>query len=425
MKPVLRIPTYRRLLFAYGLNELAWSVGALALSVLVYRRTGSALGSTAFFLCSQVFAAFLAPLISVRIDRRPPRLVLPVMYLVEALLFAVLAWMASRFSLVPVLILSLVDGSLAVASRAIVRTVTTEILRPRDLLHEGNALMLFVFSVCLMAGPTIGGIVVAEGGTVAALLVNCGLFAGMALILAATSGLAGTEPTDGEGPRGLRAALRNVTGERRLRWMLLLQALGMTVFAIATPVGVVYAQRSLHAGAGGYGVLLSVWGAGAVLSSALYARWRRQVQGVLLVGAGVSLTVGFGLMAASPNLQVATLGAALGGVGNGLGGGAARTLLQEYTPQRWMGMVMSLNESISMAAPGIGFLLGGLVTAAANPRWALAMGAAGSLIYSLGAFIFLRPSRIGPPPGPAPSEQSPPETPIVPVSLEPRETVQQ
>ncbi len=53
MKQVLRLPAYRRLLAAYALNELAWSVGTLALSVLVYRRTGSALGSAVFFLYSR------------------------------------------------------------------------------------------------------------------------------------------------------------------------------------------------------------------------------------------------------------------------------------------------------------------------------------------------------------------------------------
>ena len=58
---VLKLPTYRRLFAAYGLNELAWAVGTLALAVLVYRRTGSALGSTAFFLCSQVAPAFVSP----------------------------------------------------------------------------------------------------------------------------------------------------------------------------------------------------------------------------------------------------------------------------------------------------------------------------------------------------------------------------
>ena len=46
MRRVLQLPVYRRLLGAYALNELAWSIGTLALAFLVYARTNSALGAT-------------------------------------------------------------------------------------------------------------------------------------------------------------------------------------------------------------------------------------------------------------------------------------------------------------------------------------------------------------------------------------------
>src|ERR1039457_2482315 len=70
VKRVLRLPAYRRLLAAYTLNELAWSVGSLALAVLVYRRTGSAVGAMAFFLCSQFFPALISPAVVARLDQR-------------------------------------------------------------------------------------------------------------------------------------------------------------------------------------------------------------------------------------------------------------------------------------------------------------------------------------------------------------------
>src|ERR1700733_6461993 len=104
MRQVLRLPLYRRLLAAFVFNELAWSVGTIALSVLVYRRTGSAIGSTGFFLLSQVLPALLSPPIVARLDQRALKRVLPALYALEALLFGVLAYLASRFSLVPVLV---------------------------------------------------------------------------------------------------------------------------------------------------------------------------------------------------------------------------------------------------------------------------------------------------------------------------------
>ena len=99
---------------------------------------------------------------------------------------------------------------------------------------------------------------------------------------------------------------------------------------------------------------------------------------------------------------MAVVGSALGGAGNGAGGIAIRTMLQEYTPQRWMSLMMSLLESLGQAAPGLGFVLGGVLSAITDPRLALAVAGIGSLAYAIAVGWALRPSRIGePPPRPA------------------------
>jgi predicted MFS family arabinose efflux permease len=398
MKRVLRLPTYRRLLAAYSFNELAWSVGALALAVLIYRRTGSVLGSTAFFLVSLVIPAFVSPFLVARLDQRAPRSILPLLYAVEGVLFGVLALMTAHFSLAAVLALALVDGIVALAARALARSATVGVLKPEGLLHEGNAVTNAAFSVCFMAGPAIGGLVVAAGGTVAALLANCALFTVIALILATAHGLPGAVP-EPEPSRGrLRAAIEHVRRDRPQRWLLTLQAAGMIAFTISIPVEVVLAEHTLHAGAGGYGAMLSTWGVGAVLGSAAYARWRRRSARLLMATSGIALAVGFGLMAAAPAIGVALAGTTLGGAGNGVQSVAARTALQEYTPEKWMAMVMSLNESVSQAAPGVGILLGGLLAAWGNPRIALAVAGVGSLAFAVAVWIVLRPSAMPPPP---------------------------
>ena len=73
MNRVLKIPAFRRLLAAYTLNELAFMVGSLALALLVYRRTGSALGAAGFFLSAQFVPALMSPLAVARLEGRPPR----------------------------------------------------------------------------------------------------------------------------------------------------------------------------------------------------------------------------------------------------------------------------------------------------------------------------------------------------------------
>ncbi len=242
---------------------------------------------------------------------------------------------------------------MALVARSLARAATTEILTPADLLHEGNALTnLTVSRSASWPDRRSAASVVAAGGTVAALLVNCGLFAGIAVVLVTAHGLprgaAEPEPTK----RRVRAALSHVRQDFALRWMLVLQAGGIAAFTMSIPVEVVLASHTLHAGAGGYGALMSGWGAGAVVGSAIYARWRRKPALLLMVGSAVAMTVGFGLMAGRRPSRWPSSGPRLGGVGNGGGLMAAKTLLHEYTPQRWMAMVTSLNESIPRLRPG-------------------------------------------------------------------------
>jgi hypothetical protein len=390
VKPVLKIPAYRRLLAAYALNELAFTVGSLALALLVYRRTGSAFGATAFFLFAQFVPALLSPMVVARLDHLPSRPVLPALYWLEAMLFLALAWVASgHFTLVAVLALALLDGVAAMTARALARAATVAVTSAAGLLREGNAVANAGFSVCFMLGPGLGGAVVATGGTSAALLAVSGLFGLIGLTLATAGDL--PEPTSARSsPKGrVRAALAYARGQPAIRGLLIVQAVGVLFFTISVPVEVVFAQHSLHAGAAGYGALLSAWGAGAVAGAVIYARWRGLPSRALIaIGAGC-LGIGFVVMAVAPTLAVAIVGAATAGIGNGVESVAARTALQEEVEDRWMALMMSLNEALFQSVPGAGILLGGTITALGSPRAALAVAGAGSLAITAVAWLAL------------------------------------
>lgn len=382
MTRCLRVTAFRRLLLAYVFNELAWSVGTLALSVLVFRRTGSALGSTAFFLCAQFLPALISPALVARLDRSAPRKVLPALYALEAALFGVLAYLTGHFVLIPVLALALADGVIAATARSLATASRTEILKSRDMLQEGNAIAGFGFSGAFMLGPVIGGAVVAAGGTIAALLVNCGLFATVAFFLAFTS-LPGAKTEPGSIWDRLGSGVAHVRSDPVLGRLLLMQAVGLCIFTITIPVEVVYAQHALNAGAGGYGLLMGVWGGGAVAGSVVYARFRRRSAPVLIACSAGSLAVGFTVMTVAPSLGVALAGAALAGAGNSLEWVAWRTAVQERTPDRWMALIMSLTDSMSMLAPGVGIVLGGVIAQLASSRAAFGVAAAGSLAFAV------------------------------------------
>jgi MFS family permease len=386
---VLQIPAYRRLLAAYSLNELAFMVGSLALALLVYRRTGSALGAAAFFLASQFVPALLAPLAVARLEHRRPRPVLPALYWFEALVFFSLAWVADHFSLIAVLALAVIDGLAALTARSLARAATVSVTSEAGLLREGNAVANGAFSVCFMLGPAIGGAVVAGGGTSAALIAVGCIFGLIGLTLATASGLPEPVPARQSSHGRVRAALAYAREHVVIRRLLLLQVFGLLFFTISVPVEVVFAEHSLHAGSAGYGGLLSAWGAGAVAGAAIYARWRAlPSRDLIVIGAG-SLGVGFLVMSMAPTLAVAIVGAGFAGIGNGVEAVAARTALQEATQERWMALMMTLNESLFQSVPGVGILLGGALTALGSPRSALAVAGAGSLVVTVVAWFAL------------------------------------
>ncbi len=391
MRRVLQLPVYRRLLSAYTLNELAWSIGTLALSFLVYDRTGSALGAAGFFLCAQFIPALLSPLLVVRLDHRTPRVTLPALYAIEAVTFIALAWIASHFALLPILLLAALDGIVALVARSLARATTAEVTADAGLLREGAAVANTAFSLCFMAGPAIGGVIVAASSTSVALLVNCGLFAAMALLLITSHGLPGSAAERAE-PRGrLRAALSYVSQRPSIRALLAVEAAGVLFFTISIPTEVVLAEHTLHASAGGYGAMLSAWGVGAVAGSAVYARWLALPARRLIAGGVGALGIGFVVMAVAPALWVAIVGAAIAGVGNGVESVAGRTALQEEVDEGWMAVMMSVNESMFELIPGVGILLGGAIAALAGPRVALGVAGLGSLVVMVAVWVALRP----------------------------------
>jgi macrolide resistance protein len=326
--------------------------------------------------------------------------VLPVLYLLEGVAFAALTVLAGSFELWPVLALTLFDGVLAITARALARATTAAVLTPIGLLRAGNAITNAAFSICYMVGPALGGALVALGGTRAALLSNCGLFAAMALTLAVGSLATSVPPAPQERGR-LRAAIAYARAHRPIWNLLAFQGASVLFFAMSVPVEVVLAQHTLHAGAGGYGALLSAWGAGAVVGSAAYARWRHVQTRVLLAFGGGAVAAGLAGLGLAPSIGYVIPAAAVGGLGNGIVVVAGRSALQELVEAQWLVRITGLSESIQQAAPGVGYLLGGAVTAIAGARAGLLVAAGGGLFVT--AMI-----RLALPLDPRPAEQPAP-----------------
>jgi hypothetical protein len=339
------------------------------------------------FVGTRFVPALFAPAIVARVEVLRRRLSLPLLYGADAVVFALLALLAtSHFSLALVVALGAVDGTLALAARALTRSTSATLLEPLGLLRRGNALFNIGFTAAGALGPAIAGLLVAHAGVSAALWADAASFALVALLLAASRSLPSGVRAEGGWTARLRDAFTYVRGQRLLFGLLAAQAVAMLFFYAVVPIEVVYAKETLSAGDAGYGWLLAAWGAGMIGGGFLFAAAQRApVQLVIAIGA-VAIGAAYLGLAVAPSLAVACAISVVGGVGNGVQWVSVVHAVQELTASHMQARMLSLLEAIGAALPVAGFFFGGALTAAASPRTAYAaagVGVVGVLVLAV------------------------------------------
>jgi MFS family permease len=360
---------FRRLAASYAVNELGDWMGIVALSVLVYDRTGSALATAALFLGTRFLPALIAPVLVAKVEQPPPRFALPVIYCGEAAAFGALALFAGDgFLLVGVIALATVDGALALTGRALTRAVVAALLEPHGELRAGNAVLNVAFTGSAALGPGIAGLIVAGFGVQSALLLDAASFYAIAWILLTAGPLPQAEPDPGLVRDRVRAGLAYIRERATLRRLLVAQGAAFIFFAAVIPIEVIYSKETLGVGDSGYGLLLASWGVGMVLGSIIFAAVRRASLPVLLFFSTLAVGAGYLGLAAAPTLALACAASVVGGSGNGVQWVSAISAVQELTVAGMQARVMSVLESIGAAMPGVGYLMGGLIASAIDPR---------------------------------------------------------
>lgn len=392
----LSVPGFRRLAGSYGVNELGDNLGVVALALLVLDGTDSVLATMGLFLCSRFVPAFLAPALIARLDRLVVSRSLPVLYLLEAAAFAALALIAADgFALPAVLVLAAVDGTLALTGRGLSRAAVAAVLKPHNALRRGNALLNGIFAVTSAAGPALAGVLVATAGAPTALWIDAASFALIAVLLATGRDLPPGAPDEEEA--GWWARLRSgvlAVRQEPIRTLIAAESLAFVFFFLVIPIEVVYAVETLDAGDIGYGALLTSWGVGMVIGSAVFARLRDRSTRLLVFFSTLCVGLGYLGLAAAPGIVLACVASIVGGTGNGVQWVSVLTTIQEAVPDALQARVVGLMESVAAAAPGIGFLLGGLMTSVWSPRLAYLVAGLGVITIALVVVRRIAPSRV-------------------------------
>jgi predicted MFS family arabinose efflux permease len=387
----LRVPGFRVLAGGYSINELGNWLGDIALAVLVFDQTGNALATALLFVGTRFVPALVAPALVTRAESLRPRLSLPLLYGADAVVFATLALLAANhFSLGLVVALGAVDGTLALAARALTRSTSAALLEPHGLLRRGNALFNIGFTAAGALGPAIAGVVVAHAGVSAALWADAASFALVALMLVLARSLPTREHTGGGWRGRLREAFDYVRGRRLLFGLLQAQAAALLFFYAVVPIEVVYAKETLGAGDAGYGWLLAAWGAGMIAGGFLFAFAQGARIQVVIAAGTLAIGAAYLGLALAPTLGVACAVSVIGGVGNGVQWISVVHAVQELTASSMQARVLGLLEAIGAAVPVVGFFLGGALTQAASPRTAYFAAGAGVLAVMALAMVRLR-----------------------------------
>ncbi|MFG2845239.1 MFS transporter [Kitasatospora sp. NPDC048296] len=239
--------------------------------------------------------------------------------------------------------------------------ILPDLVRRKELLADGNTLLGLSRSVSTVAGPALAGLVTAARGPAAVLLVDAVTYGVGALALAGLR-LPDRPGTD-DGTSMLRE-LRAGWSEFAARpWLWITTAqmglFNLLVWAPFLVLGPLTAQRELG-GARAWGLVMGVYGAGAVLGG-LWMLGRRPGRPLAVATvAGLAWALPSAALAAGASLVWVVAGALVAGVGSAVCGTLFSTTTQRWVPVELLGRLTSFG---SLGA----FVLGPLGLAAAGP----------------------------------------------------------
>ena len=386
---LLKNGRFLRLWIGQGFSFVGDFVSTVALVLLVIDVSGSA-SAVGGVLVARLLPTLASPLVGVLADRLDRRAVLVAADLVRAVLVVGLIF-ARDLPVIYALVFLM--GAARTVFNPTVRAAFPGVVGGGDL-TRANALISGTFSFSVMAGPALGGVLVAFVGLEMAFLLDALTFLVSAALL---STIPLPAPGQGDGEEGffqeLRAGFGYLAGARVPLAIIAGAFLATLTANAAIPAEAFLARDTFDAGDVGYGLLASLWGGGMILGSALVAVLGGRINLVLLYFVSIFATalafVGVGL---SPTFALALGAIAIAGAANGVDNVSTDTILQRRVPDAFLGRVFAARFLTFSAGEALAYPIGGLTVDAMGPRSTYllagaATAAAGLLVLSLIAAV--------------------------------------
>lgn len=355
-RDVFAVPEFRAVFAAHVLSVLGQVLAEIALSVLVYRLTGSPLLSALTFALGLLPYALGGTVLASVADRFPARRVL-----VGCDLLCAAAAVGLAVPGTPVAALLVLRCAIAAVAPVFTGTrsaTLTDVLGPGEEYVLGRSLIRLVSQSGQLAGFGVGGLLLVALSPRAVLAVTTGTFLASALILRL-----GTRPRparDATGPlvAGSLSGIRRLAADRRIRALLVLAWVPPAFVVVSEALLTPYAT-GLGVGTVGLGLLMCGMPVGAVLAETLAGtllgpRGRERLVRPVALWCCLP-AVGYAL---HPSLPLALLCQVLTGFGIAYGLGLDRWFVAAV-PAELRGAALTVQTAGLMTAQGLGMAAAG------------------------------------------------------------------
>jgi predicted MFS family arabinose efflux permease len=368
---------FRALWLSQVLSVAGDRLALVALTLLVYQRTGSALETAAAYAAGFVPWVVGGLLLARIADRWPRRQVMVGCDLVRAILVAIMV--VPGLPLLALVALLFAATCFAPPFEGARAAITPDILHGERYVL-GTAIVQSTYRTGMVVGYAVGGSVVAAVGSRPALAADAATFALSAAVIrfGVRRRPAADEGRDAQSAAAeIMAGMRLVFSRRRLRILMLL---GWLVAFYAVPEGVAapYAHR-LGEGGTAVGLILAAGAFGGVLAAPVFSRLagptRRELMGPFAAGACAVLI----LCLAKPNLAVSLVIFAVSGM-LGIYQIAANTEFVVAVPPGRRAQAFGIANTGLIVGQGATFVLAGAAAQVLSPSTVVAIaGAVGAL----------------------------------------------
>ena len=371
-RAVLSIAGMRNVFAAHTVSMLGTVAAQVALSILVFERTGSPLLSALVLACSFLPYALGGILLSSVADRFPARRVLVVCDLLSGLCIGLMLIPGMPVGgLLGLLLLTGIIAPIFAGARA----ASLAQLLPADLFPIGRSLLRAISQVTVLTGFALGSVAVAAIGPTWLLALDVVTFVASAVLIGV-----GT-PYTPPGQRQRNAisdswtGLRYLLANRGLRNLILLTWVAPAFSSVPDGLAVAYtAQAGTVAAAAG--ALFTGYATGSVLGELVAARFTPSARRRLVVPLLLTSQLPAIAFLATPSIPVAAVLLAISGAGYAFNQGIDPLILQAVDPA-YRGRLFTVQTSGLMAIQGVSIALAGVVGTFVAPN--LTIAAAGIL----------------------------------------------